>query len=109
VIEKFLARLTINAVIVALLVGALIAQTIRIEGFKFWPISHNGLKAQVSDLKDKLREISSTHDEQRQVTKDNIVETRIIYRDANRVAERIEKAPTAPDCKTPDAILSADL
>lgn len=102
------ARLAYTAVIV-LLALALAIQTVRIEGFKVWPISHKGLKAELADSLEKLRDISNKRDEQNQTTGRNIVETRIIYRDADKIAESIEKAPTAPDCKTPPEIMGADL
>jgi hypothetical protein len=109
VIERILARLTINAAVIALLVVALAVQTVRIEGFKFWPISHKGLKAELADAKAELKAISSKKDEQRKVTQGKIVETRVVFRDADKVAERIEKAPTQPECKTPPGVMSADL
>jgi hypothetical protein len=99
----------VGAAVVLLLVLALAWQTIRIEGLKVWPISHKGLKAELADANDKLKAISSKRDEQGKTTSRTITETKIIYRDAEKVAERIEKAPTALDCKTPGEIMGADL
>lgn len=67
------------------------------------------LKAQVQSLNAQLRAVSTTQNNQRVATERTITETKIIYRDAEKVAERIEKAPTASDCKTPGEILGADL
>lgn len=99
----------IGGVIFLLILLALACQTIRIEGFKVWPISHKGLKAELADAKDKLSKLSSKKDEQKRTTDRTLTETRIIYRDAQKQAERIEKAPTAADCKTPGEIMGADL
>lgn len=96
--------------IIALVLAVLLAvQTVRIEGFRLWPISHTGLKDQVSDLRGQLKAATSKRDEQARTTERTITETRVIYRDADKVAERIQKAPTAPECKTPPEIMGADL
>lgn len=62
------------------------------------------------DMQSQLEKISNTKNEQKQTTDRNVVETRVIIRDSGKVAERIEKAPTAPNCKTPPEIMgSSDL
>lgn len=66
-------------------------------------------KAQNVKLKAQLERISTAKNEQKQTTGRTIAETRIIYRDAESRAQRVEKAPTVERCKTPQEILSADL
>jgi hypothetical protein len=67
-----------------------------------WKRTAQGFEAQ-------LKAISTKKNEQKQVTGERIVETRIIYRDADKKAVAIEQAPTAPGCKTPAEIMGADL
>ena len=54
-LERIAAKFTLQIIVVALVVGALIVQTVRIEGFKFWPISIQGYKAENQILKDDRR------------------------------------------------------
>lgn len=95
--------------LVVLLVVALIIQTVRIEGFKVWPLSISGLKAELKDAREKLAAVAVAEKEQRTTT----TRTIIVYRDRQktgaREAERVEQAPTEPNCRTPDAIMGADL
>lgn len=67
------------------------------------------LTRQVVSLNAQLQSLSTKKDEQGKTTSRTITETKIIYRDADKVAGRIENAPTAPDCKTPGEIMGADL
>lgn len=57
----------------------------------------------------ELKRISSAKDQQGQVTKGNVEKAKVIYRDAERQAERIEKAPVSGRCETPEVIMGADL
>jgi hypothetical protein len=92
-----------------LVVLALAVQTARIEGFKVWPISVKGYKAEVSDLRGQLKAISSKRNEQKETTGRVIERVRVVERDAGTRAERIERAATAPECQTPSEIMGADL
>lgn len=57
----------------------------------------------------ELQRISTKRDEQKAVTRDTIKEAETVTREADKVAERIEAAPLPGQCKTPTAILEADL
>lgn len=61
------------------------------------------------DYQSQLEKLSTVKNEQGQTTDRKLGETRIIIRDSGKQAERIEKAPTAPNCKTPPEIMGADL
>lgn len=56
-----------------------------------------------------LHSISTAKDEQKVVTRSNVEEAERGRSDAERVARRIEEAPVAGQCETPEAVLSADL
>lgn len=99
--------------LVAALLAALVVQTVRIEGFKVWPLSFDGLKKEAKDAKDALRKLKDegkrASDEQKDTTARNV----IVYRDrivnGGKVAERIEQAPLPGGCRTPREIIGADL
>jgi hypothetical protein len=86
-------------VAILILIGLLSIQSDRVIS---WKRTAQGFEAQ-------LKAISTKKNEQKQVTGEKMVETRIIYRDADKKAVAIEQAPTAPDCKTPAEIMGADL
>ena len=67
------------------------------------------LEGQVIRLSAELQRISTERDEQNVVTRDRIVVAERERKEADRVAERIETAPVAPECRTPEVILQSDL
>lgn len=91
------------------LASLLVVQTVRIEGFKLWPISINGLKAELRDARAELRRISSKKNEQQVITRDRIVVVEGKEREADKVAEQVENAPLPGQCRTPETVLGADL
>jgi hypothetical protein len=103
------AQAIISAAAFLVILGAFFVQTARIEGFKVWPISVTGLKQELADAKAELKRISTAKNEQRETTKETIGKARIIYRDAERQAERIEASPPNGKCETPASIMGADL
>jgi hypothetical protein len=101
-------RLTLSGIATAavaavflLLIAALIVQTARIEGFKFWPISVTGYKAELADAKQKLAGISSKKNEQAKVTTRTVERAKVIYRKADEQATKVEQAPLPGNCETP--------
>lgn len=101
-LERILARLTVNAVIIALLVGALVWQTARIEGFRIWPISITGYKVKLARLSAQLKAISSARDEQKAETDRRIAEAEKNVRVVERVVTKLESRPLPGNCATPD-------
>lgn len=102
-LERIAARLTLNAVIIALIVGALVIQTVRIEGLRIWPISITGLKAKNEALSEKLRTISDKRDEQKKETARRIAEAENNVRVVEKVVTRLENRPISGEkCETPD-------
>lgn len=95
--------------LVAALLIALIIQTVRIEGFKIWPLSIAGLKAELADAKAKVAANVQAAKQQRQTTTRTITIYRDRVKSGVRAAERVEQAPTEPNCRTPDAVMGADL
>lgn len=85
---------------VALLLGLALAMERRASAKK---------DAQIVKLTAELTRISTERNKQRETTGRTIAETRVIHRDTERRAERVERAPVAPNCATPDAILESDL
>jgi type II secretory pathway pseudopilin PulG len=109
----FLARYSavqiVHAAILLLLVIALAVQTVRIEGFKVWPLSHKGLKAQVSELRAELKSISDKRNEQKVITRDRIVIAKQGESEAGKRAKRVEDAPLVGECKTPAEVMQSGL
>lgn len=113
---KFISGLGLSGWIAVALGALLLVQTARIEGFGIWPIKVPGLKAKLADARDdlasvraELRAISDTRNEQAERTTRTIERTRVIYRDADVRARRVEEAPTAPNCETPPEIIGLDI
>jgi hypothetical protein len=67
------------------------------------------LQAQIVKLDAQLRAITTAKNEQKQVTKGNIVKAEEGRKKADVVAKRIEQAPLPGNCATPKEILEADL
>lgn len=101
-LSKLLAKLTLNAVTIVLIVGALIVQTARIEGFKFWPFSVTGYKAEWADAKARLRALTDASERQKAETERRIAEAakHIVYID--RTVTELENRPLPQACATPD-------
>jgi hypothetical protein len=57
----------------------------------------------------ELQRISSAKDEQKVITRDRIVVAERVVKQADDRAKRIEAAPLPGQCKTPEAIMGADL
>lgn len=112
-IERIAAKFTLQIIIAALVVGALIVQTVRIEGLRiplfFWTLSIPGYaerianeKKRSAELTAELARISDTKNAQREETGKNIAEAekQIVYVD--RIVREIENRPLPGNCVTPD-------
>jgi biopolymer transport protein ExbB/TolQ len=62
-----------------------------------------------NELRAELKRISSKKNEQRVITVEKIKQVETIRREADKVAEKIEQAPLPGNCRTPDAVMGADL
>jgi hypothetical protein len=93
----------------AALLALLAVQTVRIEGFKIWPFSVTGLKAELADVKAELKRVSDAKNVQKRETKERIKVVERVIRDADGRARTVEQAPPAPECRTKPEILQADL
>jgi hypothetical protein len=62
-----------------------------------------------NELRAELKRISTAKNEQVERTKETIRYVERIRKEADGVAEKIEQAPLPGNCKTPDAIMGADL
>lgn len=71
--------------------------------------SHARTKAQAVRLSMELERISTAKNEQKVITRERIVEVERVRKDADKVAKRVEAAPLPGQCKTPEAIMGADL
>lgn len=100
-IDRIAARITITGAIVALLAAALVVQTVRIEGFKFWPFRIAGLKAELSEARAELAGISTAKNEQARTTERTIAKANESQRQAKVITRIIHDAPLPADCGTP--------
>jgi hypothetical protein len=84
----------------------LVVQTVRVKSEQ----RHSAkVEKQLSKATDELNRISSKRDTQKQTTGENIkVVVRTIH-DAEGRAKVVETAPAAPNCKTNQSVLGADL
>jgi len=64
--------------------------------------------ARIVELTAELKRISTAKNVQRDTTRRNIDQGKVIVRDAERVARRIEAAPVV-ECKTPSAVMEANI
>jgi hypothetical protein len=62
-----------------------------------------------NELRAELKRISTAKNEQVERTKETIRYVERIRKEADGVAEKIEAAPLPGNCRTPDAIMGADL
>ena len=85
-----------------------VVQSVEINGF-LWI---DGLKDKLEDCardRNELRAITAEKNEQGKRTESNIEKAEKGQKGAETKARRIETAPTAPDCKTPEIIMGADI
>ena len=93
----------------ALLALSLIVQTVRIEGFGIWPLKIPGLQdkydtavRKLGEARAELERISTTKNEQRETTKQNVEKADKGDRKAREIADKIREAPIVPGkCETP--------
>lgn len=106
-------RITVEGLIIALLALALCWQTVRIEGFKVGPLGFDGLEAKAARAKEYKRQLDDLAEQsKRKIEETGKTVDRVIYRDlpdADRRARRVETAPLEGNCKSPKAVLEADL
>jgi hypothetical protein len=89
--------------------GLLFLWLITLVGYQVERRGHAKAKERIVELVNKLNEISSKRNDQRETTTERIrVVTRTIGA-ADRVAKKIEAAPLPGQCKTPSEVLQADL
>jgi hypothetical protein len=62
-----------------------------------------------NELRAELKRISTVKNEQVERTKETIRYVERIRKEADGVADKIEQAPLPGNCRTPDAVLGADL
>lgn len=67
------------------------------------------LQAQVIKWQREFARISNERNVQKVITRDRIIEVERKAKDADSRAKRIEAAPLPGNCKTPEAVRSADL
>lgn len=85
-----------------------VVQSIQINGFLWF----DGLKDQIEDCardRNELRAISDKRNEQKAETEKRVEQAERGNREADKQAERIERAPLPGSCRTPPEILGADL
>ncbi len=66
-------------------------------------------QAQNVKLKAQLSKCADAKNEQKPITKGNVTKAKEADKTAKRVSERINAAPTVPQCGTPPEIMGADL
>jgi len=66
-------------------------------------------EARIVQLSGELKRITDERNTQKKTTERNVERVKVIYRDAESRAERIEKAPTPGQCRTSPEIMGADL
>lgn len=93
----------ISAAFAAILL-ALIVQTVRIEGFKLWPLSMKGLKVELAEAKEELDELADESAARQRETARTVDKAKSDIGTADTRARQIEQAPLPGGCKTPDAI-----
>ena len=108
-LDRFLARITITGVIAALLVAALVVQTVRIEGFKIWPLSIKGMKAELADKTSLIRELERQSKDKQDGVREVIRQGKDRVVVVEREAKRVESAPLEGECRTPKLVLEADI
>jgi uncharacterized protein (DUF3084 family) len=69
----------------------------------------DGLQVRLNEARAELERISTAKNEQKAETSKRVDQADKGRKEADKVAEQIEAAPTAPDCQTPSEILGADL
>lgn len=87
----------------AILVAALVVQTLRLDAAQERAKRY---KAEIAEMKDRAK---AEANRQKQVTADNIAKTRDRIVKVEVPAKRVENAPLPGNCQTPREILEADL
>lgn len=107
---------TALGLLAAILLVITVVQTVRIEGLGIWPLKIPGLQdkydtaiLKVVEARRELDRISIAKNEQAKRAEGNIEKAERGNREADKQAERIEKAPLPGNCETPPEILGADL
>lgn len=100
-LERYAAKLTVEGIIIALLMAALLVQTFRIEGFRIWPIHVHGLREKLADseagratdrsrYEQAQRDAKTKNEEQvRQIEQRQEEVTHEVTRDLNSRLERL--------------------
>jgi hypothetical protein len=105
-------QLAIAGVIIALLLVATVHESIALRGFLFFDGALDNLEEARRDLNEARQAIREAHEEslRLQGEVDRKLEQGRVNRDiADREAERIERAELPGDCRTPKAVLEADI
>lgn len=105
-------QLAIAGVIIALLLVVSVVQTVRLHGFLWVDGALDELADTRRDLNEARQAIREAHEEslRLQGEVDRKLEQGRVNRDiADREAERIERAELPGDCRTPKAVLEADI
>ena len=82
-----------------------------IQTMRVWAEQRHSAKveAQLAKAVQQLRDISTRRNEQKAETNKRIIVVREKIRHADDEARKIEQAPLPGQCRTPDAVLQADL
>jgi hypothetical protein len=100
---------SITGLIILALAALLAVQTVRIEGFKLWPLSIAGLKAERDAARDELKAITAKRDEQKPITTRKVEQAEQGRKQAERIKDRIIAAPPTVNCETPPIIMGLDI
>lgn len=96
----------------ALLLSALVVQTVRLDGFLWIDGALDKLATAEFNLREvraEIKAISDKRNEQGETTKGNLDKAETIRDKADDKAREIEDAPTAPNCETPQIIMESDI
>jgi hypothetical protein len=91
---------------IGLLCLALAVQTIRLGAANN---RADRIQINLNEARAELKAISDKRNEQKAETSKRIEQADKGNREADRVARGIETAPVAPDCRTPESIIGADI
>ena len=96
-----LSRIQIGLAVIAFLAALLVIQTVRIEGFKLWPVSVKGYKARLAETRTQLEQISTARNEQKQTSAKTVREVIEGQDKVRTVVKVIHDAPNPEECRTP--------
>jgi hypothetical protein len=103
---------TALGLLAAILLVVSVVQTVRLSGFLWIDGALDKIETLTRDnneLRAELKAISDAKDKQRAETSKRIGQSEKQRQISDKVARGIEEAPVAPDCRTPDVILKADI